>query len=129
MERQDSAEDMKKLFLGTLFWGFILWLIGYILGIIFFMFVPKDAIGFYVLPIGVIVTAWVLLRKIKRKSLQCYAMVGVFWAIMAVLLDYVFIVMLFNSADYYKLDVYLYYILTVIMPAVVGWYKLNSVKA
>ncbi|MFA6213755.1 MAG: hypothetical protein WC717_00570 [Candidatus Micrarchaeia archaeon] len=128
MEQPAIEEDKKKLFLNTLFWGFILWLFGYILGIIFFMFVPKDAIGFYVMPIGLAATIWVLLKKIERKSFQCYAMVGVFWAIIAVLMDYVFIVMLFNSPGYYKPDVYLYYVLTLILPAAAGWHKLNKAK-
>ena len=128
MERPISAGDKKRLFLDTLFWGFILWLFGYILGMAFFVFVPKEAIGFYVLPLGLAATVWVLLKRIERKSFQCYAMVGGFWAIIAVLLDYVFIVMLFNSADYYKPDVYLYYALTLILPAMAGMYKLNKAK-
>jgi hypothetical protein len=42
---------------------------------------------------------------------------------MAAALDYLFIVKLFKSADYYKPDVYVYYVLTFILPIAVGWYK------
>lgn len=42
---------------------------------------------------------------------------------MAVLLDYLFIVKMFKSADYYKPDVYVYYALTLLLPIAVGWYK------
>jgi hypothetical protein len=129
MEQLIVVEDKKKLFMNTLFWGFVLWLFGYTLGMVFFAFVPKEAIGYYVLPIGLAVTIWVLLKKIERKSFFCYVMVGVFWTIIAVLFDYLFIVLLFRSTDYYKPDVYLYYISTFILPAIVGWYKLKKVKS
>lgn len=117
-----------KIFLNTLFWGFILWLIGYVLGIILFAFVPQEQIGWYIMPLGVIVTLWVLAKKIKRDSFTCYIGLGIIWTIMAVLLDYVFLVKMFNSADYYKLDVYVYYIVTFILPLIVGWYKFKIVK-
>jgi hypothetical protein len=43
------------------------------------------------------------------------------WSAMAVVLDYLFIVKAFNPADgYYKADVYLYYLLTVLLPLAVG---------
>ena len=108
-----------KVFLNTLAWGFTLWLIGYVLGIIFFAFVPKDLIGWFILPIGIAVTLWVLLKKIKRESFGCYVGLGVIWMIMAIALDYIFIVKLFKSPDYYKPDVYLYYFLTFALPLAV----------
>ena len=39
--------DQRKLFLNTLGWGFALWLFGYVLGMLFFAFVPKEFIGWY----------------------------------------------------------------------------------
>jgi hypothetical protein len=47
----------------------------------------------------------------------------VIWMIMAVVLDYFFLVKMLNASDYYKFDVYLYYILTFVLPVAVGWYK------
>lgn len=120
--------DYKKIILNTLFWGFILWLFGYILGIIFFATVPKDQIGWYILPFGVAFTLWVLFRKIERESWGCYFGLGVFWTVMAVALDYIFIVKMLNSAGYYKLDIYGYYALTFLLPVVVGRYKHRSQK-
>jgi hypothetical protein len=117
--------DKKKLLFSTFFWGFILWLIGYILGIIFFPFVPKELIGWFILPIGTAVTLWVLFKKIERESLKCYIMLGVFWTLIAIVLDYIFIVLLFKSANYYKPDVYVYYMLAFALPVITGWYKLN----
>jgi len=112
-----------KIFLNTLIWGFALWLFGYILGFVFFAFVPKEQIGFYILPLGVALTLWVLFKKIHREEQLCYFGLGLIWTIMAIALDYLFIVKLLNGADYYKLDVYVYYALTFLLPIAVGWYK------
>jgi hypothetical protein len=117
-----------KIFLNTVFWGFMLWLFGYILGMIFFAFAPKDMIGWYILPLGVIFMLWVLLKKIKREEFMCYFGLGLIWTIMAVALDYVFVVKLLKAVGYYKLDVYVYYILTFILPIIVGWFKFKQIK-
>jgi len=113
----------KQIIINNVFWGFILWLSGYILGIVLFPFVPKDQIGFYILPLGTALTLWVLLKKINRDMFLCYFSVSVFWTMIAIILDYLFIVKLFTSTDYYKPDVYLYYLLTFLLPILVGLYK------
>lgn len=118
-----------KIFLNTIFWGFVLWLFGYVLGIVFFAFVPKEVIGWFILPFGVAFMLWVLFKKIKREEFMCYIGLGVIWTIMAAVLDYLFIVKLFKSADYYKLDVYVYYGLTFILSVVVGWWKFKNSKS
>lgn len=114
----------KKILLDTLGWGFLLWLIGYGLGILLFTIVPIWAIGWIITPIGVVITLFVLFKKIKSDSLKYYLAIGVVWMLMAVICDYFFLVKAFNPSDgYYKLDVYLYYILTFLLPLIVGWYK------
>lgn len=118
----------KKIVLSNVFWGLALWLFGYILGIVFFAFVPKEMIGWYILPFGVAVTLWVLFKKIERDSFGCYFGIGLFWTVIAAVMDYIFLVKLFNSTDYYKSDVYLYYALTFLLPIAVGWYKFNKIK-
>jgi hypothetical protein len=117
------AINRVQIFINTVFWGLILWIFGYVLGIVFFSLVPKDLIGFFILPLGVAFTMWVLLKKIKREFFLCYFSLGAIWTVMAAALDYFFIVKLFQSADYYKPDVYLYYILILILPIAVGVYK------
>jgi len=119
-------KDKKRIFLNTLLWGFLLWFFGYVLGFIFYAFIPKDLIGWYIMPFGLIATIWVLFKKIKRESLQCYFMVGVFWTLIAVVFDYFFLVRLLKSTNYYKLDVCIYYVTTLVLPAIVGYYKLNK---
>lgn len=117
-----------KIVLNTIFWGFILWLFGYILGFVFFAFVPKELIGWYIMPIAVIVILWVLFKKIKRDSFGCYIGLGVVWTIMAVALDYFFMVKLLKVVGYYKTDVYIYYLLTLALPIIVGAYKFSKIK-
>ena len=114
-------EISRQLIKDTLGWGFLLWFIGYILGIVLFMIVPPSLIGWVITPIASAFTLWVLIKKIKSTSLQYYLLVGIVWCILAVVFDYFLIVKAFNPADgYYKLDVYIYYVLTVALPLVVG---------
>ncbi len=114
----------KGLYKDALGWGFVLWLIGYVLGFIFFAFVPASVIGWVIMPIGVALSLWVLLKKVKGDSFKYYIFVAVAWTLIAVVLDYFLLVKVLKPADgYYKLDVYLYYALTFILPIVVGWLK------
>lgn len=115
--------DKRQIFSNTICWGFILWLFGYAFGFVFFPFVPKETIGWYILPFGVSFTLWVLFNKIKRDKFGCYFGLGLIWVLIAVSFDYLFIVKLLNSSDYYKTDVYTYYLLTFILPIIVGVYK------
>ena len=116
---------MKRQFLkDTLGWGFLLWLLGYVLGIILFMFVPPSILGWIIMPIGIVLTLWVLIKKIKGNSFQYYLLLAVLWTLIAIIFDYLFLVKVFNPADgYYKLDVYLYYALTFVLPLIIGWSK------
>ena len=117
----------KQLIKDGLGWGIVLWLIGYILGIIFFFILPTAILGWVIMPIGVVITLWVLIKKVKGASSGYYLTLGVFWTAIAVMLDYLFIVKALSPAGgYYKLDVYLYYALTFIIPISVGWWKQNK---
>ncbi len=133
----------KQLLKDALGWGFILWLVGYILGIMLFAVVSPSMIGWVIMPIGIIITLWVLFKKIHPvKSLleqgaaepqfnrrntdlfKYFVILAVSWTLVAIVFDYFFLVKVFKPADgYYKFDVYLYYALTFIFPLVVGWRK------
>jgi hypothetical protein len=103
-------------------WGIGLWLIGYVLGIVFFVALPATLIGWIILPIGVAMTIAVL-RRVKHEPLCFYATLSVVWTALAVILDYVLIVKLLSPRDgYYKPDVYLYYALSFLLPLLVGAY-------
>lgn len=102
-------------------WGFILWLIGYVLGIVLFAVVSPSLLGWVIMPIGTVITLWVLFQKVKGDSLQYYLYVAIIWTLIAIVFDYFFLVKVFNPADgYYKIDVYVYYALTFVLPLVVG---------
>lgn len=105
-------------------WGFILWLIGYVLGIILFAVVPPSMLGWIIMPMGILVTLWVLLKKVKPTTFRYYVCMALVWTLIAIVCDYFLLVKIFKPADgYYKLDVYLYYALTLVMPIFVGWKK------
>ena len=116
---------MNKQFLkDTVGWGFILWFIGYVLGVILIFILPPSLIGWVIMPIGLIITFWVLLKKVKLAGLRDYFILAAVWTVIAVVFDYIFIVKAFHPADgYYKPDVYLYYLLTFIAPLIVCWWK------
>ncbi|MEI6144732.1 MAG: hypothetical protein WCP91_03995 [Candidatus Berkelbacteria bacterium] len=109
----------------TIGWGALLWLIGWALGIIFIMVkIPQSVVGWYIMPIGIIITLWVLIKKIDFAAYSEWIYMGIIWAVIAIVLDYFLLVKLFNPTDgYYKIDVYLYYIITFVLPLIVGWWK------
>lgn len=114
----------SRLIRDALIWGVTLWLIGYVLGIILFFVLPPTVIGWLIMPVGVLIASWVLLNKVNYASGWYYAILSVFWTTIAIALDYLFIVKLLSPEDgYYKLDVYLYYVLTFPMPLAVGWWR------
>lgn len=121
---------MKKLFFKDAFgWGVGLWLIGYILGIILFFVVPPTLLGWVIMPIGVIITLWVLVKRIKSVKLSYYVIIGIVWTVLAIIFDYLFLVQVFHPEQYYTVDIYLYYALTFLLPVVVGWWKDNKQHA
>jgi len=119
----------RRFFIDAFVWGFVLWLIGYVLGILFFAIVPANLIGWAIMPIGILIALWILFTRVKGDSLRYYALVAVAWTVIAVACDYFLLVQLFKPADgYYKLDVYLYYAITFVLPIAVGWWKLRARK-
>ena len=116
----------NQLVKDALGWGFVLWLIGYALGILLFAIVPTGAIGWIIMPIGTVMAIWVSFYKVKGSTLLYFAEVALAWTVIAVLGDYLFIVKMLKPADgYYKPDVYLYYALTFVIPLVAGWRTLQ----
>jgi ACR3 family arsenite efflux pump ArsB len=116
---------MSKQFYKDAFgWGFVLWLIGYALGMMLFKFVPMNLIGWIIAPIGTIITLYVAFKKIKGGNFKFYLLVAVVWTAIAVVFDYLFIVKAFKPADgYYKPDVYLYYVLIFSIPLIAGYFR------
>lgn len=114
----------KTFFKDTLGWGSIVWLVGYVLGFALVFIVPVSMVGWVVMPFGVAFTLWVLCKKVATDSMRKRLALAIVWTILAIALDYLFIVKAFHPADgYYKLDVYVYYTLTFVLPFIVGILK------
>ena len=113
-----------QLFKDAFGWGILLWLIGYVLGIILFMILPATIIGWIIMPIGIFVTLWVLFKKVKGITFRYYLFLAFGWTLIAVIFDYFFLVKVFKPIDgYYKPDVYMYYVLTFAVPLISAWRK------
>jgi len=120
---------MKSRFLRDAFgWGAGLWFLGYMLGIMLFPFVPAAALGWAISPIGAAATLLVLAKRVQGPSFAYYLEIALIWTAMAAIFDYLFIVKALGSANYYKLDVYVYYALTFALPLAVGGWKMNKLK-
>jgi hypothetical protein len=114
----------KQLVKDALGWGVVLWLIGYLLGIVLFMFVSQGMIGWFIMPIGIALSLWILFKKVRGDSWPYFLKIAISWTAIAVIFDYLFLVKLFKPQDgYYKLDVYLYYLSTFLLPLLVCWRK------
>lgn len=112
---------MKKILKDAVMWGIILWLVGYGLGIILFFFLPANLLGWVIMPIGILITLWVLFKRISSGSFKRYLIIAIAWTLIAIICDYFFLVKLLNLADgYYKLDVYLYYLITFLLPLIIA---------
>jgi cation transport ATPase len=104
--------------------GFAFWLIGYILGILLF-FTPLGGIMGWVLfvcltPVMAAVTyQWFFYRGLP---MAYFAKIAVAWTAIAIVSDYLFIVLLFHPAAYYQPDVFVYYAVMFLLPIGVGWY-------
>ena len=109
----------------TLGLGTLLWLIGYLASLALYFSPLSYSLGWIILAVFTPFTIWVTwwwFRPGGRLPLQYYAEVGVSWTLIAVVLDYLFIVRLFHSPQYYAPDVFLYYALMFLIPVGVGWY-------
>ena len=122
---------MKRHALLDLFgWGFALWLFGYLLGFVFYAFVPPAQIGWYVMPLGIAATCLVLWKFVAFDTLTDGVWLGIAWAAIAVVFDYLFIVKLLDPPDgYYKPDVYLYYALMLLLPIGAAFLKRQSAQS
>lgn len=114
----------KELLKDIIGWGVALWAFGYLLGMLLYPIIPTPIIGWVIMPIGIFVTLFILLKKVHEDSLQDYFAIAVGWTLLAITFDYLFLVKIYSAPEeYYKFDVYLYYTLTFILPFVAFWYK------
>jgi hypothetical protein len=113
-----------KQFLKDAGLGLALWLIGWILGIVLFLTPLAPVMGWILFvcltPVTVVVTYWWFSGR--GLPMAYFAKIAVAWTAIAILSDYLFIVLLFHPAAYYQPDVFAYYAVTLLLPVGVGWY-------
>ncbi|OPY36382.1 MAG: hypothetical protein A4E35_01921 [Methanoregula sp. PtaU1.Bin051] len=118
---------MKQWIKDTAGLGTGLWLIGYLLSLVLFFSPLAKMMGWILLivctPVTIVI-AWWWFHK-RDLPLNYYAKVGVAWTMIAVVLDYLFIVLLLH-ATYYGPDVFVYYTLTFVIPVGVGLYLIRA---
>lgn len=120
---------LKQFYRDAFGWGFILWLIGYELGMALFYFVSADEIGYLIWSIVAGFALWAAFKKIKGGSLRYYFALAAVWTLMAAALDYIFLVKAFMpDYRYYLTDVRWYYALMFIIPAFAGLVKFKKMK-
>ena len=97
--------------------GLLQWFAGYVLGFVFYAFVPAELIGWFVMPLAVGLTCLVLWKWVRVDSMRDALLLGLAWSTIAIACDYFFLVKLLKPPDgYYKVDVYLYYLLMFALP-------------
>lgn len=114
--------DLKRLLTDAAGFGFALWLIGFVLGMLFFVFVPVAIIGWFVLPLLIAATVFFSYKRFASSglSLVYYAVVALGWVLIAIVFDYIFLVNAFKVQNYYDADVFLYYLSTFFIPLLTG---------
>ncbi|HEY7777097.1 MAG TPA: hypothetical protein VIA09_01030 [Nitrososphaeraceae archaeon] len=113
---------MKMRLVDMLGCGCILWFIGYAFSLSLFPIVPVAMIGWLVSAVLIPITILVALTRFKNSqmSFSYYLFVGIVWLAIAFSLDYLFIIVAFNVSNYYNLDVFIYYVVTFLIPLVIG---------
>ncbi|MDD1713720.1 MAG: hypothetical protein LUQ61_00495 [Methanoregulaceae archaeon] len=103
--------------------GMLLWLFGYVASLVLFFTPFVNNMGWIIsvifTPVTIVIT-WLWFRA-RDLPLLYFVKVGIVWTVIAIVLDYLFIVQLFQ-ATYYETDVFVYYALTFLIPAGVGLY-------
>lgn len=112
---------MKEEVVDSVVLGVFLWLIGYLASMVLFFTPVAGSMGWIITaiftPVTIAITWWRF--QSRCLPLSYYVKVGGSWTVIAVILDYLFIVQLFH-ATYYSPDVFLYYALTFMIPVLVG---------
>lgn len=99
------------------------WLFGYILSIVLFFSPYASSMGWILLsvctPVTIAITWWWF--RTREHPCMYYLKVGLAWTVIAIVFDFLFIVVLLQAA-YYGADVFVYYTLTFLIPVGIGYY-------
>jgi hypothetical protein len=116
------AEKSWQQFTDTFGLGLSLWLIGYIASILLFFLVPAGMIGWILFVLFTPLLVAVTFARFRNRSipLRYYVIIAVIWVGIAIIADFLFIVLLFNPANYYHASVLIYYLEMILAPVIMG---------
>lgn len=117
---------MEQVLRDTVYAGTLLWLAGYLASMaVYFSGFDYDFWGRVVLllyiPCAFVFAFWFFTGR--DLTPRYFAGVGVAWSLIAIVLDYPFIVLRFGAYQYYTPDVYLYYAAMFLIPVTAGLYR------
>ena len=112
----------KKELLFDIAAGFLLWVVGFALGMLLFTLIPASILGWYLLVIIVPLTIIISLYRFKERneSIKYFLFVASVWLLIPIILDFIIIVLTFNVQNFYDIDLLIYYALTFIIPLSLG---------
>lgn len=116
---------MEPALRDTVYAGILLWVAGYLASMaVYFSGLDYAIWGKVVLILYLPCVAVFAYRYFSGRHLRLryFAGIGLAWSLIAIILDFPFIVLRFGAWQYYGPDVYLYYIAMVLIPAGAGWY-------
>ena len=118
----NMSKTTKTVLVDALALGIFVWLIGYLGGIVLYFFLSPDVLGWVLFAVFTPIVILLCYKRFgkRNESISYYASVAAVWLIVAVVFDYLFLVKLLNPPVYYKLDVYIYYASTFLIPFLVG---------
>lgn len=103
------------------------WLFGYILSIVLFFSPYASSMGWILLsvctPVTIAITWWWF--RVREHPCVYYCKVGLVWTVIAIVFDFLFIVVLLQ-ATYYGADVFVYYTLTFLIPVCIGCFLIGK---
>ena len=110
--------------------GCSLWLIGYVLSLALFTLLPEKLMAQIILAIMTPVSFVIAFYKLRFNSehILYYLLIGIVWLFIAVVLDYIFIITIFNVKNYYDVEVVFYYLITPIIPISIGYLYRKKAK-
>ena len=115
--------DLKTKLVDALGLGIGLWLIGYIASLLLYFLIPASLLGWVLFVIFTPVSLYLAYLRFRKRTedMKYYLKIALAWALTAIILDYLFIVVAFHSQGYYKPDVFVYYATTLLVPLLIGW--------
>ena len=116
---------MKQFLLDSVGLGVLFWVISYILVLILFSTPLSGIMGWLLFVFTTPLIAWWTydyFLHLPPRPLPYFLIIAVVWTAIAVLLDLLFIILLFQPEEYYQAEVFAYYAETFLIPVGVGWY-------